>query len=150
MTQVSKYPIRNVIYERILEIFLKTLTKIDSKTEAQQFIKDFLTPTERIMLSKRLAIAFLLEKDYDFRTISEMLRVSMSTVARVNLMRKYGGRGYQRMIRKLLREEKVKDFLIKAGEAITGVAGKSTKGGSGWRYLHYELKKKRRKRKKPF
>ena len=111
MTQVSKYPISKTVYERILEVFFKVFMRINTKTEAEEFIKDFLTPTEQIMLAKRLAIAFLLEKNYDFRTIGRILRVSLTTIARVNLMRKYGDQGYQRMIGKLLQEEKVKDFF---------------------------------------
>lgn len=146
MAQVSKYPISKAVYERIVEIFFKVLVDIETKSEASQFIKDFLTPTEQIMLAKRLAIAFLLEKDYDYRTISKILRVSLPTVARVNLIRKYGGQGYQRMIKKLLREEKVKDFLLKVGEALSGDLGKGGKGSGAWRYLHQELKKKRKKK----
>lgn len=148
MAQVSKYPISNAVYERILDIFFKTLIKIKTKSEANQFIKDFLTPTEQIMLSKRLAIAFLLEKEYDFRSISKILRVSLGTIASVNLMRKHGGQGYQKMIGKLLREEKVKDFLIQVSEVASGQLGRSRKGGGAWRYLHKELEKKGKR--KPF
>lgn len=148
MAQVSKYPISAKVYGRILEIFFKSLVEIKGKTEAETFVKDLLTPTEQIMLSKRLAIAFLLEKDYDYRTISKILRVSTTTVGRVNLARKYGGKGYQRMIKKILKEEKLEEFFLKAAEALTGGLGKSSKGGGAWRYLHHELKKKRKK--KPF
>ena len=148
MTQVSKYPISDKVYERILEIFFKSLVDIKTRDEAKQFIGDFLTPTEQIMLAKRLAIAFLLEKDYDFRAISRILRVSLTTIARVNLVRKYGGQGYKKMIRKLLTEEQIKDFFLKVGEALSGVAGKGGKGSGTWRYLHQELKKKRKE--KPF
>lgn len=148
MAQVSKYPISNEVYERILDIFFKTLIEIRTKNEANQFIKDFLTPTEQIMLAKRLAIAFLLEKDYDHRMIAKILRVSSGTIARVNLVKKYGGEGYQKMIGKLLREEKVKDFLVQVTQAVSGEFGKSRKGGEAWRYLHKELEKKRKK--KPF
>lgn len=148
MTQVSKYPISKAIYERILEIFFKVFVRIKTKNEAEQFIKDFLTPTEQIMLAKRLAIAFLLEKNYDFRTISRILRVSLTTIARVNLMRKYGDQGYQRMIKGMLREEKMKEFFLKVGEATSEQLGKSVKGGDAWRYLHKELEKKRKE--KPF
>ena len=147
MAQISKYPISNNVYERILEIFFKTLIKIQTENEAEQFIKDFLTPTEKIMLAKRLAIAFLLEKEYDYRTISGILRVSLPTVASVNVARKYGGKGYQKMINKLLKEEKIKDFLFKVGEILTEPA-KRGKGSNMWRYLNLELKKKARE--KPF
>jgi uncharacterized protein YerC len=144
MAQISKYPISSSVYERILDIFLKTLVEIGTRDEAKQFTKDFLTPTEQIMLAKRLSIAFLLEKGYDYRTISRVLRVSAPTIASVNLMRQYGSLGYKKMINKLLREEKIKEFLLKVGESLTATAGKSSKGGGTWRYLHQELKKKRK------
>jgi len=148
MTQISKYPISTAVYNRILEIFFKSLAEVKMDEESRQFIRDFLTPTEQIMLAKRLAIAFLLEKEYDFRTVVKILRVSLTTVARVNLMRKYGGQGYQKMVKKLLSEEAIKDFLLKVGEALTGVVGKGEKGSGAWRYLHQELRKKQKE--KPF
>lgn len=146
MTQVSRYPISKAVYERILEIFLGILVRIKTKKEAQRFLEDLLTPTEQVMLAKRLAIAFLLEKDYDHRTITKVLRVSSGTIARVNLVKKYGGEGYQKMISKLMRDERMKDFLFKVGEALSGQFGKSSKGGSTWRYLHKEIEKKRKEK----
>lgn len=146
MAQISKYPISETVYQRILEIFLKSLLRLKDRKEAEQFISDLLTPTEKVMLTKRLAIAFLLERGYDYRTISKILRVSLPTIASVNLIRKYGGAGYRKMIKKLLKEEKVKDLLLQVGEAISSGLGKSSKGGGVWRYLHHEIKKDRNKR----
>ena len=54
-----------------------------STRERRAFFDDLLTPTERIMFSKRLAILYLLAKGYTVRSIQEMLRVSPSTVARL-------------------------------------------------------------------
>ncbi|PIU03766.1 hypothetical protein COT44_01260 [Candidatus Shapirobacteria bacterium CG08_land_8_20_14_0_20_39_18] len=148
MTQVSKYPISDKVYQRIVEIFFKSLAQMGTGTEAKEFIRDFLSPTERVMLAKRLTVAFLLEKNYDFRTISHVLRVSLSTVARVNLARKYGTSGYKRVIEKILREEKVKDFFLEMTEGLSDVAGQGRMGSGGWRYLSQEIKKKRKE--KPF
>lgn len=145
MAQVSKYPISDKVYQRILENFLKTLVEIKTKDEAQEFIKDFLTPTEQIMLAKRLSIALLLEKGYEYRTICKVLRVSFPTVASVSLMRKIDGRGYQLMLKRLLTDEKIKDFLLQIGESLTELMSKG-KGSGTWRYLHQELKTKRREK----
>lgn len=145
MTQVSKYPISDKIYQRILEIFLKSLVEIKTSDEAQHFVKDFLSPVERLMLSKRLAIAFLLEKNYEFREISRLLRVSLTTVARVSLMRKIEGEGYKKIINKLLREEQIDKFFLQAGESLSGLMAEG-KGSGTWRYLNQELKNKRTKR----
>jgi len=148
MTQISKYPVSKTVYKRILEIFLDVFVKIKTKREAEQFLKDFLTPTERVMLAKRLAIAFLLEKGYDHRTIVKLLRVSSGTVARVNFIRKYGGEGYQKMIAKLMKEEQIENFLLSIAKAISTLGSVGGKGSSGWRYLRQEIEKK--KKEKPF
>lgn len=148
MTQVSRYPISKKVYERILEIFLGILVKIKTKKEAQKFLEDFLTPTEQVMLTKRLAIAFLLEKSYDHRTICRVLRVSAGTVARVNLTKKYGGEGYEKMISKLMRDERMEDFMLGVAEAISKIGSVGGKGSRGWRYLRREIEKKRKE--KPF
>lgn len=148
MAQVSSRPIPEKIYQRILEIFSQSLIKLKNKKEVEDFINDFLTPTEKIMLAKRLAIAFLLEKKYNYRSISEILRVSLPTISSVSLMKKLGGEGYRRVMSKLLEEESIKDFLMEMGEVVSGGLGKSSKGGAAWRYLHQKLKQKRKE--KPF
>ena len=111
MTQISKYPISENVWSRIFEIFLNTFVKIKTAEEADQFISDFLTPTEKIMLAKRLAIAFLLEKGYDYRTIQKIIRVSASTIKSVNTSRKFGSNGYRNLIERIVKEEKLVKFL---------------------------------------
>ncbi|MBI2023647.1 hypothetical protein HYT01_03750 [Candidatus Giovannonibacteria bacterium] len=150
MGQVSKYPIAKNIYERIFEIFLKTLVNIKDPKEAKEFIESFLSPVERIMLAKRLAIAFLLEKGYDYRQIAHVLRVSSPTISAVNLTRQYGTDGYRKAIKKILREEKINEFLENVVEKLLAAPATATKGGALWKYLRDEVKKDREKRRKPF
>ena len=77
MTQVSKYPISKDVADRIFEVFVKTLLKIKTYKEAESFTYDLFSPVEKIMLAKRIAIAFLLMKGYQYREISRLLRVSL-------------------------------------------------------------------------
>ncbi len=146
MTQVSKYPISKEVADRIFEIFLKSFVAIKNKEEADQFITNFLTPTEKIMLAKRLAIAFLLEKGYDYRTIQRIIRVSTATIASVNLVRLHGSEGYKKLIAKILREESIKNFLEEATIKLLSIPATSTKGGGAYRYLKQELEKNKRRR----
>ena len=148
MSQISRYPVSKIVYERILEIFFGIIVRIRTKKEAERFLSDFLTPTERVMLAKRLAIAFLLERNYDQRTIARVLRVSTTTVSRVSLMKKIGGSGYEKMIRKLMRDEKLEQFLLGVAKAIASAASVGSKGTRGWRYLRQEIEKEINK--KPF
>ncbi len=142
MPQVSKYPIPKDIYKRIFDIFLKTLEGLKTKKNLEGFLNEFLTPTEQVMLAKRLAIAFLILKGYSYREISEILRVSISTVGFVSLDLKEGTY-YKKVIEKVLRNEEVEDFIESVGEKVaTLFAAASSKSGS-WRYLRDEIRKRR-------
>lgn len=142
MTQISKYPISKAVADRIFEIFVKTLVGLRDKKETEQFLDDLLSPTERIMLVKRLAIAFLLEKGYDHRSISNIIRVSLPTVVSVNRARIHGSRGYNRVVNKILKEENLDHIIKKVGLSLVGAVAKSSKGGGAWRYLKEELENK--------
>ena len=83
MPHVSRHvPVRKVS-DDIFNLFMECVTAKWSTRERRAFFDDLLTPTERIMFSKRLAILYLLAKGYTVRSIQEMLRVSPSTVARL-------------------------------------------------------------------
>ncbi|MFH1833273.1 MAG: YerC/YecD family TrpR-related protein [Candidatus Levyibacteriota bacterium] len=150
MSQISKYPISKEIADRIFEVFLKTFVRIRDREEADQFISDLLTPTEKVMLAKRLAIAFLLEKGHDYRTIQEIIRVSAPTIASVNLARQYGSEGYKKLISKILKEEKLDEFLDSVVSKLLSIPSPKGKGTGAWRYLKQELDKNVKKKKRAF
>lgn len=150
MAQVSKYPIRKEVADRIFEIFVKTLINIKKKDEAEQLVSDLLTPTERIMLAKRLAIAFLLEKGYGYRTIKNILKVSSPTIASVSLARKYGNKGYKTLIGEIMKEESIKSFVDEALIKLLSLPASATKGGGVWRYLKEEVEKNKENKRNAF
>lgn len=148
MPQISKYPISKEVYERCWEVFTKTLVGIRDREEAQEVINDLFTPTERIMLAKRLATALLLIKGYEYREISRILRVSAPTIAMVNAALKYGNNGYKKALTKILSEEKFNNYFNKAIEVVVSLPAGGGKGSGVWKYLKEEVKEKNRK--KPF
>jgi len=150
MAQVSKYPISKNVFDRIFEIFLRTFIEIKNKEEADQFISDFLTPTEKIMLSKRLAIAFLLEKNYDYRTIQGIIRVSSPTITSVNMVRKYGSDGYKKLISKITKEEKLMNLLENSISKLLSMPSSLERESGSWTYLKREVEKQRMKKRKAF
>lgn len=150
MAQVSKYPIKKEIADKIFEMFSKTIAKANSKEETEMLIKDLFTPIEQIMLAKRLAIAFLLEKGHDYRTIRTVLRVSFPTIATVNIARQYGSNGYKRLLNKIMREESISNFFDEALIKLVSLPATGKKGGGVWRYLKQELEKDKRKKYRRF
>lgn len=149
MPQVSKYPIPSKVADRIFELFIKTLTKIRNVKEAQDFSYDLFTPVEKIMLAKRIAIAYLLIKGYKYREINKLLRVSLTTIGSVNLALKLGSGGYIRMIMRIAKEEKLDEFFENIAEKLLTIGKVQTKG-SAWRYLLEDVQQSKRDRKKPF
>ena len=152
MTQVSKYPISKDVYERIYDVFLRTLVDLKTKEEVDSFLKEFLSPTEQIMLAKRLAIALLLAKGYDYRQTAKILRVSTSTVGAVGILYKYGGAdgGYKKVINRLLKDEKIEEFWQNAAGKILNLVPDNVSKGQEWVYLKKALRKRKYKNRKPF
>lgn len=146
MAQVSKYPIPRSLAERIFEVFLKSLVKTKSTNEAKVLADDLFTPVEKIMLAKRLGIAFLLLKGYSFREIVRILRVSLPTIALVNEKINYGSKGYQMVLTRVAKEEKIERFFEGILETLSSIPARSSKGGALWRNLRDESQKTRRKK----
>jgi TrpR-related protein YerC/YecD len=146
MPQVSKYPISNNITERIFDIFTKTFTNLKGSEGAADFINDLFTPTEKVMLAKRIAIALLLLKGYDYRNISSILKVSTATIATVNISLRHGKGSYKKILDKITKEESFEKFFIDLSEMLLSVPAKSSKGGGVYRYLKEEIKKSKPKK----
>ncbi|MBI5465447.1 hypothetical protein HY946_02445 [Candidatus Gottesmanbacteria bacterium] len=145
MTQVSKYPISKEVEERIFEILLKTIADLRSSQEIDQFLQDFLSPVEKIMLAKRLSIAVLLAKGYDYQEIRKILRVSPPTIAQVAISLKYAGKGYKNVVERILREEKMVEFWQKVDDVIHDTIPPYGKNWSYWRKERWQKKMARRK-----
>ena len=147
MTQVSKQFLGKEIEKRVFEIFLSALSNIRGKEKIEIFLADFLSPTEKIMLAKRLSIAFLLHKGYDQRAISKILKVSLSTINRVSLRLQIGGEGYTKVINEIILNEKVDEFWYKLDDLISGLVPPK---GRSWTHWRRELWEKKTSRQKPF
>ena len=143
MPQVSKYPLPKDVYDQIQDLFINSVVKLGNKRKVKDFFGHLLTPTEQVMLAKRLAISYLLAEKYDYRSISSLLRVSTTTVSKVAGIYKYN-KDFRNYINRIIKEEQFEEFLLGIGEKLTSIlsAGKSKSGA--WIYLREEIKKKRR------
>lgn len=150
MSQVSKYPIKKEIADRIFEILIKTLVRIKDKEESYSLAEDLFTPVEKIMLAKRLAIAFLLMKGYQYRTISNTLRVSLGTISSVSTSLNHGRGGYRIVLERIKTEEQLDEFFGNMIKKLISAPAASAKGGEVWRYLKKEIEQENKKKHKAF
>lgn len=88
-------------------------------------------------------------KGYQYREISNMLRVSLATVASVNLSVRFGRNGYKTILKRIAQEEKLEEFFLNISEKLLSV-GNLQRKGSAWRYLHREVKQVKEKRSRQF
>ncbi len=88
------------IWERLVEAFKEAKTEKD----VEEIFDDLFTPGEKIMFSKRSAIAILLEKGKTYFEISQLLKVSSATINAVKNSIRRSGIGYKRLINKTHRQ----------------------------------------------
>ena len=128
MTQVSRRVLDKRLEGKMYDLLWEAIGESSSTNDIISFFEDLLSPTERLMLSKRLAIAFLLVKGYDHRTISEILKVSSTTVARVNFWLTHKGQGYRKAINRLLAKRRLEAFFLQIDEFWTQMTPKIGRG----------------------
>jgi len=146
MSQVSRFPLYKDVEKRMFEIFQKVIASLQNNSEIEEFLHEFLSPVEKIMLAKRLSIAVLLEKGYNYEQIKGILRVTPTTIANVNTQIKYAGKGYKRIIENILRDEKITAFWHNVEDFLTSVPPVRT----DWSKWRTEVNKNKRLRKKGF
>ncbi|MDP2637965.1 MAG: Trp family transcriptional regulator [Candidatus Levybacteria bacterium] len=147
MAQVSRYPIHKSVEKRMFEIFSSTISYLKSSEEIEEFLHDFLSPVEKIMLSKRLATAILLAKGYSYASIKSILRVTPTTIATVSLSLRYSGKGYKGMVEKILSDEKKDNFWQKIEDVLANIPNAK---GSDWSYQRKTYEKQKLAKRKLF
>jgi uncharacterized protein YerC len=149
MAQISWKPLKKELYNQVYNLLLKILTDSYSKPKAKLLLDDLFSPTEQVVLAKRLAIALLLAKGYKYEEIVKILNVSMPTIAAVNLNLKFKGEGYRHFVNRVMTEQKVKKYWEQIQDMVLDVGSFGGKGSKGWRYLRQEVGKKRFKKSTP-
>ncbi|KKR87218.1 hypothetical protein A2875_04925 [Candidatus Gottesmanbacteria bacterium RIFCSPHIGHO2_01_FULL_46_14] len=150
MAQVSNRRVSSIVEKRIFDLFFHTIAELNNESDVSAFLEDFLTPTERIVLAKRLSIALMLVKGFDYRTIQSTLKVSFPTVSSVSVWVKYRGRGYQKILERILRQEKFSDILDKVDETIGKVLLPVPPKGSDWSAWRRRQTQKKQERIRPY
>ena len=111
MSQVSKRILPKNIEERLLKNLWESFASLKNPKEVSIFLEDFFSPTEKVMFAKRIAIAILLKKNYDFRSISSLLKVSTTTVNNIYKLLNLKSKSYNLLIEKYNRKKATKELF---------------------------------------
>lgn len=148
MAQVSRNILSKKAEQRIYEIFVEVIASINKPTEIDFFLNDLLSPTEKIMLGKRLTIAYLLLKGYDQRSICQIVKVSLGTVSKVSTNLQIKGQGYKGVMGKVFAKEKITQILEKLDSFLTELIPPPK--GTNWSRIKREHYENKRIVRKPF
>jgi len=150
MAQVSKRIIPKDVQERMFEIFWESLVLCKDKNTVASFLEDLLTPTEKIMLAKRVSLAFLLLKGYDYKAINQTLKVSNPTIWLVKAWLKAKGEGYRKILQKIPQDEVWKKFWQDLDSTIQKILFPTSGKGVSWKEARRRQWEAIRKRHKTF
>jgi len=80
---------------------LDVIGKTQGRSTLSMVFRGFLTPTEQVMLSKRVMAGFLILSDWDAYAISSVLKLSVSTVYKLKHYLELS-KDYRKFLEKLL------------------------------------------------
>lgn len=146
MSRQSKHPLSPIIEERVYKIFINSIQDTKTPEDAVSFLNDLLSSAERVMLAKRVAVAFLLiEGEYSYDDISKVLKVSRGTIAKINATLTLQGKGYRKILGNMIKKKALKTVLEELVESLTPLPPK----GANWGRWYSQRRKRRLKREQP-
>ena len=143
MSQVSKKQLGKDFENEVYSAFWHTIAKITKDEEIDLFLTDLFTRTERVNFVKRLAIAILLYKGYQWETIIDLLKVSDGTIAKIPT--KIDSPGFKIFFKKLEQDANWRKFwegLAKTYLLITHPDKYARLGGEGVERIYLGNRKK--------
>lgn len=110
MPHVSRRKLKKNIEENLTATLELVLARLTKEEEIKGFLLSLLSPTERLMIAKRLAVAVLLKEGLPDTHISSTLYVTRDTVSRMRLFLEARGQGYDFALQKLQDEKLMRDL----------------------------------------
>lgn len=111
MTHVSRFPVEKDVYFRIIDSLYRLLADLKRAQQMKEFLGDFFTKTERLMLAKRLALAGMIIEGYSEEIIRKVLKVSSGTVYRMREKLDSGSNGLRGGVKRILRHEELDEMI---------------------------------------
>lgn len=121
--QSSSKKLNKTIQRQISKMLNQVLADAKNEEEVKVLLQDLLTDSERLAMSKRLAIALYLDKGRSYENIKKNLHVSSATIAGV--AEQMGNPGMQMAINKIKAEQWAEEWSKKFVKVIEKVLPKS-------------------------
>lgn len=84
MTRLSSWKVEPEKMSLFLDDFWAAVASLETRDEVRRFFNEFLTHTERKMFAKRFQVVMMLLAGFDYTSIKNRVRVTDSTIAKMN------------------------------------------------------------------
>ena len=118
MVNISKKYIPEDVLLKLFRLYFELLFSSGSLKDFNLIIGEFFSPTEKIMIAKRLGILYLLTKKVSFTEIANVLKVSTNTVAKFALLFDTRNGITVKKIKSILKKEAISNFFDDVFAAI--------------------------------
>lgn len=113
MPRASKYRIEEEKFKELHESFLQLISSLNYSGDIETFFDEFLTPEEKIMLTKRLVLFMMIKKDFPLSSIRAALHVSPETIRLYRIGLTTRSVLFHKAIDKLIAKKRTKEFFQK-------------------------------------
>lgn len=128
MPHISKRKLSLKAEKALITNLNSVLTRIGDSQEMVGFIHALLTPTEELMIAKRLALIILIEEGMNDSQIADTLHVTRITVAKMRYFYESRGKGFQIALKKLHEQKQFKNFK----SLLVSLASYSARAAGGY------------------
>jgi len=112
MVRNSHYLIKEKVLIGIYRLFFEVISKGKNKQDFFHILDEIISPSEKLMLAKRVAIIYLLTKNTGVREIVDTLKVSTATVAKYVLLFSNKESKLNRILKTILNSREMRNYLL--------------------------------------
>lgn len=105
MAKFDPYSLSSKERNNLLGEFYSFANSLRTRGQIANFFKDLLTPSEAVMLARRIQIAKMLLKGDNYEEIKRELKVGVDTIVRVQRWLRDGFGGYIKALEKVIKKE---------------------------------------------
>lgn len=109
MAKFDPYSLSLKERNKVLNEFYSLVSSLRTRGQIINFFKDLLTPSEAVMLARRIQIAKMLLRGDNYEEIKRKLKVGADTIIRVQRWLKGGFGGYIKSLEKVIKREEARE-----------------------------------------
>lgn len=118
MPRVSKSRLQEEKLQEITDHFSYLISSLNNSQEIENFLNNFLTPEEKIMLAKRLVLLMMIKKGYSPSVIQSALHISYESVRTYANLLPHKNDLFQKTLDRLIKREKAQEFWRKIDKLL--------------------------------